>query len=214
MAGKMSPKFVTLCSLAVGAIYSTGYSITTNHNTAAAAPTVHAHASAPSATSGGQTNGSQSSGGNSSASSNTGSKKSSTGTSNSSNSGSQAGTQSSNTNKSGGQKSSSHGTKSANKKTNTTAPYLDGTYNGSASNRIGTVAVAVSIKAGKIANVQITQCDTHYPERYINPVLPSYVVAHQTTRIPIVSGATLSTRDFYFALVQALSQAKNPNYKG
>jgi uncharacterized protein with FMN-binding domain len=74
--------------------------------------------------------------------------------------------------------------------------------------------VAVSVKSGKIANVQITACYTHYPESYIDPVLPDYVVTHQTTQIPVVSGATLSTEDFYYALVQALSQAQNPNYKG
>lgn len=91
--------------------------------------------------------------------------------------------------------------------------YLDGTYTGSGSTRIGTVAVAVKISGGKIARVEITACDTHYPESYINPVLPDYVVAHQTTRIPIVSGATLSTADFYYAVTQALAQAANPHYQ-
>lgn len=76
------------------------------------------------------------------------------------------------------------------------------------------VSVAVSIKNGKIGNVHITACDTHYPQSYIDPVLPDYVVQHQTTQIPVISGATLSTADFYYAVVQALQQAQNPHYKG
>lgn len=162
VAGKMSPKFVVLCSLAVGAIYTSGYSITANGSTAPSAPPPQQSQAAPA-------NNSAASGSNSS---------------------------------------------SAAKPTKPAQQYLDGNYTGSASNRIGMVSVAVTISQGKIANVQITACDTHYPEGYIDPVLPDYVVSHQTTNIPVVSGATLSTEDFYYGVVQALSQAQNPNYKG
>lgn len=92
-------------------------------------------------------------------------------------------------------------------------PYIDGTYSGSARNRIGLIAVSVAIKAGKITGVQVTACYTHYPEAYIDPVLPKFVVGHQSAQVPIVSGATLSTQDFQGAVLQALTKAKNPNYK-
>lgn len=196
MAGKMSPKFIALCSLAVGAIYSSGYSITANGNTALAAPpSQQSNTALPSGGSvspaGGTSTGS---GGNSS--NHTG------------------GTQHASTQTVSKGSSSTTKTTTVNHPAQPQPQYLDGTYNGSASNQIGSVAVAVSISHGKIANVQITACNTHYPQGYIEPVLPDYVVAHQTTNIPVVSGATLSTVDFYYAVVQALSQAQNPKYKG
>ncbi|MCF8565417.1 FMN-binding protein [Alicyclobacillus tolerans] len=208
MAGKMSSKFIALCSLAVGAIYSTGYSITAANGSALAAPASQPAQSASTgavkqsgssnATSGtsGQTGTSHRSGG-------TGAVASPGSSSNRAASSHATGSSNANT-----------PTKPAAKPVNTTQQYLDGTYQGSASNRIGMVSVAVSISRGKISNVQITACDTHYPQSYIDPVLPNYVEAHQTTNIPIVSGATLSTADFYYAVVQALSQAQNPHYKG
>jgi uncharacterized protein with FMN-binding domain len=211
MAGKMSPKFVALCSLAVGAIYSTGYSITASANTAATVPPQQSVASTPP------------SGATATASQPTGT----SGTSTPATTTQQAASQQ--TQSKGSQKPSQNTTpsktvhtstsaqskpKKAAPKVNTTQQFLDGTYNGSATNAIGSVSVAVSIKSGKITDVQITACDTHYPEAYINPVLPNYVVSHQTIRIPIVSGATMSTADFYYAVVQALQQAQNPHYKG
>ena len=230
MAGKMSPKFVALCSLAVGAIYSTGYSITANgSNQLAALTPEQAYASTPSANAANAPDHSSGASGQSSGGSAT---NNNSATSKSSHTGTQLATSTSHTtssttkktsvtqtSKSSGSKTStssqtgSKATTSTSKPTNT-SKYLDGTYNGSASNGIGMVAVAVSIHQGKIGNVQITACYTHYPEYYIDPVLPNYVVAHQTTNIPVVSGATLSTEDFYYAVEQALQQAQNPNYKG
>lgn len=96
---------------------------------------------------------------------------------------------------------------------NTTSKYLNGTYSGAAANRIGEVQVAVTIENDKITNVQITGCYTHYDPKYIAP-LPQYVLAHQVIQGPIVSGATLSSEDFYGAVQQAVSKAQNPNYKG
>ncbi|MFD1675335.1 FMN-binding protein [Alicyclobacillus fodiniaquatilis] len=93
-----------------------------------------------------------------------------------------------------------------------TNQYLDGTYTGSGSNDIGSVEVAVVIKNGKIADVQITSCDTHYPESFIDPQLPQEVVATQSPNVNVVSGATKSTEDFETAVYEALSQAQNPKY--
>lgn len=92
--------------------------------------------------------------------------------------------------------------------------YLDGTYQGSGSNRIGTVAVAVTIQQGKIVKAQISACDTHYPEAYINPVLPQQVISTQCSNVSLISGATLSSEDFQNAVDMALSQAQNPKYTG
>ncbi|WP_100488163.1 FMN-binding protein [Sporolactobacillus pectinivorans] len=95
---------------------------------------------------------------------------------------------------------------------NSTAPqsksgYKDGTFSGQGMNRIGSVSVSVTIKQGKIANVQITDCTTSYPQSLIDP-LPSEVVSRQNANVDNVSGATESTDNFITAVTQALSQAK------
>ena len=200
MATKMSPKFVVLSALAVGAIYATGYSVSAAGSTALAASSSSASNASNAA--------SQASG----SSSGRSSSKSGGQTSNTSAHSSRSSSASSSSNAAQGKSSGT--SSSPSKAANTTQQYLDGTYSGSAANQIGAVSVSVTVHGGKIANVQITSCYTHYPESYIDPVLPDYVVAHQTTQIPVVSGATLSTEDFYYAVVQALQQAQNPNYKG
>ncbi|WP_010631600.1 FMN-binding protein [Sporolactobacillus vineae] len=85
--------------------------------------------------------------------------------------------------------------------------YKDGTYSGQGMNRIGAVAVSVTIKQGKIASVQITDCTTSYPEIKIDQ-LPAQVVSRQNANVDNVSGATESTSDFVTAVAQALTQAK------
>lgn len=120
-------------------------------------------------------------------------------------------------NSSGGsttQGSNASGGNQSTKSAPATQKYIDGTYSGSGSNRIGMVSVAVTIHNGKISDVQITQCYTHYSESYINPVLPQEVMSTQNPSVGNISGATLSTQDFETAVYQALSQAQNPNYKG
>lgn len=93
----------------------------------------------------------------------------------------------------------------------TNQKYRDGTYSGQGSNRIGTVQVALVIKSDKITSVQITQCDTHYPESDID-MLPQQVVSRQSDNVDLVSGATLSTENFQNAIQQALQQAlANPS---
>lgn len=85
--------------------------------------------------------------------------------------------------------------------------YKDGTYTGRGSNRIGAVTVAVTIKNDRIMDVQITQCTTHYSQSLIDR-LPDQVLANQAAAVDVVSGATLSTRDFQTAVQQALDQAR------
>ena len=72
----------------------------------------------------------------------------------------------------------------------------------------------MTIKSDKITNVQITQCDTHYPQGYIDPIMPQAVVKEQIANVGYVSGATLSSYDFMNAVNQALQQAHNPKYTG
>jgi uncharacterized protein with FMN-binding domain len=84
--------------------------------------------------------------------------------------------------------------------------YRDGTYSGTGSNFLGNVSVAVSIKAGKITQVQITACNMHYPEYWIDG-LPAEVMTAQSTTIDVVSGATASSAAFIDAVTQALAQA-------
>jgi uncharacterized protein with FMN-binding domain len=84
--------------------------------------------------------------------------------------------------------------------------YQDGTYSGTGSNFLGNVSVAVSIKGGKIVQVQITSCNMHYPEYWIDG-LPAEVMAAQSTNIDVVSGATASSAAFIDAVTQALAQA-------
>jgi uncharacterized protein with FMN-binding domain len=84
--------------------------------------------------------------------------------------------------------------------------YHDGTYSGTGSNVLGNVTVAVSIQGGKIAQVQITSCNMHYPEYWIDG-LPAEVMTAQSTNIDVVSGATASSAAFLDAVMQALAQA-------
>lgn len=88
--------------------------------------------------------------------------------------------------------------------------YKDGTYYGQGANRIGSVAVAVTIQKDKIMSVQITDCTTSYSQSYIDD-LPQQVLERQNADVDVVSGATRSTEDFQEAVHNALLQAKQAN---
>lgn len=85
--------------------------------------------------------------------------------------------------------------------------YKDGTYTGSGTNRFGTVEVAVTIKQGKIAAVEITDSQTRYPQEYIDS-LPQAVIDAQSSDIETISGATRSSEDFINAVIEALNQSE------
>lgn len=163
---KLSPKWITLCTAAIGLAYTTGYVVTAPKAAAVAVSTTQ-----PGATAGA---GSSQSQGNSSVASQAG--QSSKSTQGSSVAQSQSG-------------------------------YKDGTFTGQGMNQIGSVAVSVTIKQGKIASVQITDCTTSYPQSAIDP-LTAQVVSRQNVNVDNVSGATESTSDFVTAVQQALDQAK------
>jgi uncharacterized protein with FMN-binding domain len=89
-----------------------------------------------------------------------------------------------------------------------TVTYKDGTYTGFGSNPYGTLSVAVTIAHGRIASVRITSYNMHYPSYFIDPQMNREVVAMQTWRVYVVSGATASSYNFAEAVYQALQKAK------
>jgi uncharacterized protein with FMN-binding domain len=85
--------------------------------------------------------------------------------------------------------------------------YKDGTYSGWGTSRHGDIQATVSIKDGKIIYASVTECRTQYSCSWIS-ALPPQVVARQSPEVDYVSGATQSTNAFYYAVVEALKQAK------
>jgi major membrane immunogen (membrane-anchored lipoprotein) len=69
--------------------------------------------------------------------------------------------------------------------------------------------VTITLKGDKITNAKITGYTTHYPISYIDPILPQELLQRQDIdKIDVISGATLSTYDFYYAVKDALQQAE------
>ncbi|MCO7176524.1 FMN-binding protein [Sporolactobacillus kofuensis] len=167
---KISPKWMALCSAAIGLTYAAGYVVTEPKTAPVSAATQQV-----------QLKGSTSKNDQQSSSSSSSSQASQ-----------------SNTKKQANQSSSSSQTQSI---------YKDGSYSGEGMNRIGSVAVSVTIQKGKIERVQITDCTTSYPERLIDQ-LPQQVVSRQSSNVDNVSGATESTDNFKTAVMDALSKAK------
>lgn len=85
--------------------------------------------------------------------------------------------------------------------------WSDGTYTGWGTSRHGDIEATVVIRNGAIASAQISQCLTRYSCSWI-AALPGQVIARQSPDVDFVSGATQSTNAFYYAVVQALSQAR------
>ncbi len=88
-----------------------------------------------------------------------------------------------------------------------TVSYRDGMYLGRGTSRHGDIEALVEIKDGRIVSAIISQCLTRYSCSWIS-ALPPQVVARQSPDVDYVSGATQSANAFYYAVVQALSQAK------
>jgi uncharacterized protein with FMN-binding domain len=87
------------------------------------------------------------------------------------------------------------------------AKWKDGTYYGWGTSRHGDIQAAVTIQAGRITSALISQCLTRYSCSWI-AALPSQVVNRQSAEVDYVSGATQSTNAFYYAVLEALNQAK------
>ena len=85
--------------------------------------------------------------------------------------------------------------------------YRDGMYLGRGTSRHGDIEALVEINNGRIVSAVISQCLTRYSCSWIS-ALPPQVVARQSPDVDYVSGATQSANAFYYAVLQALSQAK------
>jgi uncharacterized protein with FMN-binding domain len=85
--------------------------------------------------------------------------------------------------------------------------YKDGVYLGRGTSRHGDIEAMVEIQNGRIANAVISQCLTRYSCSWIAVLVPQ-VVARQSAEVDYVSGATVSSDAFYYAVTQALAQAK------
>lgn len=83
----------------------------------------------------------------------------------------------------------------------------DGFFFGRGTSRHGDIEAMVEIKDGRIASAVISQCLTRYSCSWI-AALPGQVVARQSADVDYVSGATQSANAFYYAIVEALKQAK------
>jgi|ERR1035437_6816839 uncharacterized protein with FMN-binding domain len=83
----------------------------------------------------------------------------------------------------------------------------DGTFNGWGTSRHGDIQASVEIKNGKIVSAWISQCLTRYSCSWIS-MLPPEVIQRQSAEVDYVSGATQSSNAFYYAVVEALKQAK------
>jgi uncharacterized protein with FMN-binding domain len=83
----------------------------------------------------------------------------------------------------------------------------DGTYNGVGDSRRGAIEAALTVQGGRITKVAITGASTQYPVSWISQ-LPGEVVAAQSARVDLVSGATYSSLAFQGAVSQAIAQAK------
>jgi uncharacterized protein with FMN-binding domain len=83
----------------------------------------------------------------------------------------------------------------------------DGTYLGEGQSRFGSVFVTVAIAKGRIAQVWINAVTTSFPSQAIDG-LRDQVVARQSTRVDLVSGATASSSAFVQAIQAALRQAQ------
>ncbi|TBL76455.1 FMN-binding protein [Paenibacillus thalictri] len=84
--------------------------------------------------------------------------------------------------------------------------YKDGTYQGSGSNRRGSIQVAVTVKNNKISDVEISRFAMHYSKKDVEG-LPEEVIQNQSAQVRNVSGATYSTQAFKDAVQNALEQA-------
>lgn len=86
-------------------------------------------------------------------------------------------------------------------------PYRDGVYFGWGSSRHGDIQASVEIRDGRIYAATVSQCLTRYSCSWIS-MLPGQVVSRQSPETDVISGATQSSDAFYYAVVEALKQAK------
>jgi uncharacterized protein with FMN-binding domain len=85
--------------------------------------------------------------------------------------------------------------------------FKDGIFYGWGHCRHGDLQASVEIKGGRIVASAISQCFTRYSQDVI-AALPPEVVERQSNNVDWVSGATESSDAFFYAVGEALKQAK------
>jgi uncharacterized protein with FMN-binding domain len=85
--------------------------------------------------------------------------------------------------------------------------YRDGTYSGYGTSRHGDIEATLVIAGGRITSAEITKCYTRWPCSWIK-LLPPQVVQIQSPEVDFITGATVSTYAFYYAVIDALNKAK------
>ncbi len=85
--------------------------------------------------------------------------------------------------------------------------FKDGIFFGWGHCRHGDLQASVEIKGGRIVASAIAQCFTRYSQNVI-AALPPEVVERQSNNVDWVSGATESSDAFFYAVGEALKQAK------
>ena len=85
--------------------------------------------------------------------------------------------------------------------------WKDGTFSGWGSCRHGDIEATIEIKDGRIVSAIVSSCQTRYSCDVIAKIIPQ-VVARQSADVDTVSGATQSADAFYWAVTQALGNAK------
>jgi uncharacterized protein with FMN-binding domain/Pyruvate/2-oxoacid:ferredoxin oxidoreductase delta subunit len=88
--------------------------------------------------------------------------------------------------------------------------YKDGTYTGVGQGKNTDLKVAVTVKDGKIANIEIVSNNETKGKEALN-VVPKEIVEKQSTDVDVVSGATMTSKGIMEAVNNALSQAEINN---
>jgi uncharacterized protein with FMN-binding domain len=92
----------------------------------------------------------------------------------------------------------------------TTVKWRDGIYTGLGDSPHGDIEARVVIKDGRIIEAAIDTCDTRYPCSVIDPLIHQ-PVERQSPDVDYMSHATESSDAYYYALVDALSNAREPS---
>jgi uncharacterized protein with FMN-binding domain len=85
--------------------------------------------------------------------------------------------------------------------------YRDGRFTGTGASQYGDISVEVMLTGGRIASVEVTHATTFFPADAVSPLIPE-VLARQSARLDVVSGATGSSQAFHGAIQQALGKAR------
>ena len=83
-----------------------------------------------------------------------------------------------------------------------------GTFTGSATGMQGPVTVEMKVEKGKITGVDVTEChETTSIASVALERIPAQIVQYQTTKVDVVTGATLASRALMSAATEAATAA-------